>query len=91
MGTPDPPTPGQRPQAAGAPSLKLAQFCEIASMNLGPWTPPPAGELPMDHSLVRQVAGLVQRLPAVDSPQFRQDYLTVSHCIPGRSRALAGD
>ncbi|GAB4821425.1 hypothetical protein N2152v2_008471 [Parachlorella kessleri] len=35
-----------------------------------------SGELPFDHGLVRQVAGLVQRLPAVDSLQFSQDYLT---------------
>ena len=38
---------------------------------------PAAGELPLDHDLVRQAAGLIKRLPAVDSPQFGEDYATV--------------
>eukprot|EP00887_Chlorella_sp_A99_P006064 scaffold22.g6064.t1 len=29
-----------------------------------------SGEVPFDHGLVRQAAGLINRLPAIDSPQF---------------------
>lgn len=36
-----------------------------------------AGELPFDHGLVRQAAGLIKRLPAIDSQQFGADYTTV--------------
>ena len=35
-----------------------------------------AGKVPMDHSLLRQVASLVQQLPTIDSTQFRGDFLT---------------
>ncbi|EFN52982.1 hypothetical protein CHLNCDRAFT_58697 [Chlorella variabilis] len=35
-----------------------------------------SGEVPFDHQLVRQAAGLIKRLPAVDSQQFGQDYTT---------------
>ncbi|PSC73827.1 COP9 signalosome complex subunit 6a [Micractinium conductrix] len=35
-----------------------------------------SGELPFDHELVRQAAGLIKRLPAVDSQQFGADYTT---------------
>lgn len=37
-----------------------------------------AGELPFDHDIVRRAAGLIGRLPAVDSEQFGEDYTTVS-------------
>ena len=46
-------------------------------------TLPPAGELPFDHELVRQAAGLIKRLPAVDSQQFGADYTTVSTVLCG--------
>ena len=36
-----------------------------------------AGAVPLDHALVRQAAGLISRLPAIDAPQFRESYLTV--------------
>ncbi|KAL4439478.1 hypothetical protein ABPG77_008807 [Micractinium sp. CCAP 211/92] len=35
-----------------------------------------SGELPFDHGLVRQAAGLIKRLPAIDSQQFGADYTT---------------
>ncbi|KAL4437304.1 hypothetical protein ABPG75_004443 [Micractinium tetrahymenae] len=35
-----------------------------------------SGEVPFDHDLVRQAAGLIKRLPAIDSPQFGADYTT---------------
>jgi COP9 signalosome complex subunit 6 len=34
------------------------------------------GELPIDHSLLRQVSSLVRRLPAIDSAQFQEEFLT---------------
>lgn len=34
------------------------------------------GELPLDHSLLRQVSSLVRRLPAIDSAHFREEFLT---------------
>lgn len=34
-----------------------------------------AGKVPMNHSLLRQVASLVQQLPTMDSAQFREDFL----------------
>ncbi|KAK9829883.1 hypothetical protein WJX72_008457 [[Myrmecia] bisecta] len=34
-----------------------------------------AGELPYDHSLVRQVSTLVRRLPAVKTPAFQTEFL----------------
>lgn len=43
-----------------------------------------AGEVPFDHDLVRQAAGLIRRLPAVDSQQFGQDYTTVGVWGQGR-------
>jgi cytochrome c556 len=41
-----------------------------------------AGELPFDHEVVRQAAGLTRRLPAVDSLEFGADYTTVGTGCP---------
>ena len=35
------------------------------------------GKIQADHRLLRAVKGLCNRLPAMDSPQFRQDFLSV--------------
>ena len=34
-----------------------------------------AGKIPVNHRMLRQVNSLVHRLPAVDSPQFTNDYI----------------
>jgi COP9 signalosome complex subunit 6 len=41
-----------------------------------------SGELPFDHEVVRQAAGLTRRLPAVDSLEFGADYTTVGTGCP---------
>ncbi|CAM6090918.1 unnamed protein product [Calypogeia fissa] len=33
------------------------------------------GEVPYEHSLLRQISSLVRRLPAIDSPKFQDDFL----------------
>ncbi|KAH7445200.1 hypothetical protein KP509_02G112400 [Ceratopteris richardii] len=33
------------------------------------------GEIPYEHSLLRQISSLVRRLPAIDSPKFQDDFL----------------
>eukprot|EP00897_Mesotaenium_endlicherianum_P004806 jgi/Mesen1/4353/ME000022S03643 len=35
-----------------------------------------SGNVPYDHSLLRQVSSLVRRLPTIDSPKFQEDFLT---------------
>ncbi len=34
------------------------------------------GQLPADYPLLRQIASLTHQLPAIDTPRFRQDFLT---------------
>ncbi|GBG59461.1 hypothetical protein CBR_g38485 [Chara braunii] len=34
------------------------------------------GEVPFEHSLLRQIASLIRRLPAIESPRFQDDFLT---------------
>ena len=36
-----------------------------------------AGQLPYDHALLRQASSLLRRLPAMDSTQFKEQYITV--------------
>jgi hypothetical protein len=35
---------------------------------------------PPDHALLRQIASLTRQLPAVDTPNFQQNFLTVRGC-----------
>jgi COP9 signalosome complex subunit 6 len=34
-----------------------------------------SGEIPMDHDILRQLASLVQLLPCLNSPQFKESFL----------------
>ena len=36
-----------------------------------------AGQVPYDHDLLRQASSLLRRLPAMESKQFKEEYLTV--------------
>lgn len=39
-----------------------------------------AGQVPYDHDLLRQASSLLRRLPAMESKQFKEEYLTVQAC-----------
>ena len=37
----------------------------------------PAGQAPYDHALLRQTSSLLRSLPAMESKQFKQEYIMV--------------
>ncbi len=37
-----------------------------------------AGLVPYDHALLRQASSLLRRLPAMDSKQFKEEYIMVA-------------
>lgn len=40
----------------------------------------PAGEIPSESSLLRQVSSLLRRLPTIESEKFQDNFLMVSDC-----------
>ena len=38
-----------------------------------------AGKVPRDHAILRRIATLVNQLPAIDSAEFKQEFISVCY------------